>query len=191
MMKISIGVSNRHVHLTREHLNVLFGEGYELEKKNDLTQPGQYASTALVTIKTEKSQISNVRVLGPIRDYTQVEVSKDDALLLGINPPVRDSGDLENSESVYLEGPCGKIFKKNCCIRANRHIHCNKLENIGHNNNDIVSVSFNNKTIDDVDNVRYCEKHIGETFKGRIVSFRSCGLWEENEGPASNRTRDI
>jgi len=71
-------------------------------------------------------------------------------LLLGINPPVRDSGDLENSESVYIEGPCGKIFKKNCCIRANRHIHCNKTENIGHNNRDIVSVSFNGKKIDDV-----------------------------------------
>ena len=70
--------------------------------------------------------------------------------LLGINPPVRDSGDLENSESVYLEGPNGKIFKKNCCIRANRHIHCNKLDNIGHTNNDIVKVLANGMIMDDV-----------------------------------------
>ena len=75
----------------------------------------------------------------------------DDSKLLGINPPVRDSGDLIDSESVWLEGPNGKIFKKNCCIRANRHIHCNKLDNIGHTNGDIVKVITSNGMImDDV-----------------------------------------
>jgi len=82
-MKISIGVSNRHVHLTKEHLQILFGKNFELEKKNDLTQPGQYASTSLVTIKTEKSEIDKVRVLGPVRPYSQVEISKTDAYKLG------------------------------------------------------------------------------------------------------------
>ena len=141
-MKISIGVSNRHVHLKKEHLNVLFGEGYELEKKNDLTQPGQYASTALVTIKTEKSQIDNVRVLGPVRNYTQVEISKTDAYKLGLNPPVRNSGDLENSEDITIIGPEGELYKKNVCIIANRHIHLTPeyAEANGIKDNDYVDV---------------------------------------------------
>ena len=122
-MKISIGVSNRHVHLTKEHLNILFGEGYELEKKNDLTQPGQYASTAVVTIKTDKSEISGVRVLGPLRDYTQVEISKTDAYKLGLNPPVRNSGDLDGSAPITIVGPDGTIDIKEGCIIAARHIH--------------------------------------------------------------------
>ena len=108
-MKISIGVSNRHVHLTKEHLSILFGANYELEKKNDLTQPGQYASTAVVTIKTSKSEIDNVRVLGPIRNYTQVEISKTDAYKLGLNPPVRNSGDLGGSAHITIVGPNGSI----------------------------------------------------------------------------------
>ena len=122
-MKVSIGVSNRHVHLKKEHLNILFGNNYELEKKNDLTQPGQYASTALVTIKTNKSEISNVRVLGPIRNYTQVEISKTDAYKLGLNPPVRNSGDLEGSCPITIVGPNGSIDLEEGCIIAARHIH--------------------------------------------------------------------
>ena len=122
-MKVSIGVSNRHVHLTKEHLEILFGEGYELEKKVDINQPGQYASTDVVIIKTEKSEISNVRILGPIRPYTQVEISKTDAYKLGLNPPVRDSGDLKNSEPITIIGPLGSINIDEGCIIPNRHIH--------------------------------------------------------------------
>ena len=123
MMKVSIGVSNRHVHLTREHLNILFGNGYELEKKIDLNQPGQFASTALVTIKTEKSEISGVRVLGPIRPYTQVEISKTDAYKLGLNPPVRNSGEVEGSSPITIVGPIGSVSITEGCIIAARHIH--------------------------------------------------------------------
>lgn len=122
-MKVSIGVSNRHVHLTKEHLNILFGEDFELEKKNALTQPGQFASKSLVTIKTDKSEINNVRVLGPIRDYTQVEISKTDAYKLGLNPPVRNSGDLKGSSPITIVGPKGSIDLKEGCIIASRHIH--------------------------------------------------------------------
>lgn len=122
-MKVSIGVSNRHVHLTKAHLSILFGDGYELEKKNDLTQPGQFASTALVTIKTDKSEIENVRVLGPVRNYTQVEISKTDAYKLGLNPPVRNSGDVIGSSPVTLIGPNGSIDLEEGCIIASRHIH--------------------------------------------------------------------
>lgn len=122
-MKVSIGVSNRHVHLKLEHLKILFGNDYELEKKNDLTQPGQFASTALVSLKTGKGIIDKVRVLGPLRSYTQVEISKTDAFKLGLNPPIRNSGDLDLSESVTIIGPNGEVKIKEGCIIATRHIH--------------------------------------------------------------------
>ena len=122
-MNVSIGVSNRHVHLTKEHLEILFGENYKLEKNNDLNQPGQFSSTSLVTLKTEKDEINNVRVIGPIRDYTQVEISKTDAYKLGINPPVRNSGDIKGSSGITIIGPKGKIDLNEGCIIATRHIH--------------------------------------------------------------------
>ena len=122
-MKVSIGVSNRHVHLTLEHLKILFGNDFDLEKKNDLTQPGQFATTSLVTIKTIKSEIENVRVLGPLRPYTQVEISKTDAYKLGLNPPVRDSGDLKGSSPITIIGPKGVVELEEGCIIPTRHIH--------------------------------------------------------------------
>lgn len=149
-MRINIGISNRHIHLTRSDADILFGKDYEFKKRNDLSQTGEYACEEVVKVRTDKDEFPYVRVLGPIRNYTQVEVSRDDALKLGINPPIRNSGDLENSESVWIEGPCGIIYKKNCCIRATRHIHCNKLDNIGHDNNDIVSVDYKGTIIPDV-----------------------------------------
>ena len=122
-MNVTIGVSNRHVHLKQEHLEILFGKDFNLEIKNELTQPGQFASTSTLTIKTEKSEIENVRVLGPVREYTQVEISKTDAFKLGLNPPVRDSGDLKESEKIELIGPKGSIKLEEGCIIATRHIH--------------------------------------------------------------------
>lgn len=122
-MKVTIGVSNRHVHLKEKDLRILFGDDYKLEKKKDLSQPGQFASTATLTLKTSKNIIENVRVLGPLRSYTQVEISKTDAYKLGINPPVRNSGDLKFSESVTLVGPKGELNLEEGCIIATRHIH--------------------------------------------------------------------
>ena len=119
-MKVTVGVSNHHVHLKQSDLDILFG--CELTKKSDLKQPGQFASFEVVTIKTDKSEINNVRVLGPVRNYTQIEISKTDAYKLGLNPPVRSSGNLDNSEIVTLIGPNGSI-KTNGCIIADRHIH--------------------------------------------------------------------
>jgi len=127
-MEVKVGVSNRHVHLCERDLKILFGEDYELEVKKMLVQPGQFASNSLVTIKTEKSEIPNVRVLGPVRSYTQVEISKTDAFKLGVNPPVRDSGDLEGSAAVTLIGPNGSIDLEKGCIIANRHIHITPSE---------------------------------------------------------------
>ncbi len=127
-MEVKIGVSNRHVHLKQEHINILFGEDYQLEIKNMLVQPGQFASNSTLTIKTEKSEIPNVRVLGPVRNYTQVEISKTDAFKLGINPPIRDSGNLKGSAPIELIGPKGSIKLEEGCIIANRHIHITPQE---------------------------------------------------------------
>lgn len=122
-MEVKIGISNRHIHLCQNDLELLFGNGYELKVDHYLSQPGEFASTDKLTIKTNKAVIPNVRILGPIRNYTQVEISKTDAVKLRINPPVRESGDLENSESIIIEGPLGEIKVDNCCIIASRHIH--------------------------------------------------------------------
>ena len=122
-MKVKIGVSARHVHLTKEDFKKLFGYD-ELTWLKDLTQPNEFASKETVSIITEKGRINNVRILGPFRDYTQVEISKTDAYSLKINPPIRKSGDLVSSEIVTMEHD-GNTITKECCIIATRHIHIN------------------------------------------------------------------
>lgn len=139
-MKVKIGVSNRHIHLKKEDFEKLFGN-IEFVKDKDLVQPNEFASIHKLTIKTEKNEIKNVRVLGPFRPYTQVEVSRTDAYALGINPPVRESGDLENSEVVTLIGPNGEL-KTSGCILANRHIHISKEDKEKYNLNDVVNVEL-------------------------------------------------
>lgn len=121
-MSVKIGVSARHVHVTLEDLKILFGEGYELTKKVDLSQPGQYACNEQVTLKGPKSFIERVRILGPERGETQVEISKTDSFVLGINPPVRNSGDLKGAAKITIAGPCGEITK-DAAIIATRHVH--------------------------------------------------------------------
>ena len=125
-MKVNLGVSNRHVHLTEDDYIKLFGNN-EIEKQKDLVQPGEFASTSKVTLKTEKNKIDNVRVLGPFRSYSQVEISRTDSYILGLNPPVRNSGDVNGSEEITIIGPCGEI-KRACCIIATRHLHINHLD---------------------------------------------------------------
>lgn len=149
-MKVRVGVSNRHIHLCKEDADILFGNDYKFIKRNDLSQKGEYACVETVKIKTNNFEFPHVRVLGPLRNYTQVEISQSDALKLGINPPIRESGILNDSESLWIIGPVGQIYKKNCCIIAQRHIHCNKLDNIGHNNSDIVKIIINGKTMDNI-----------------------------------------
>ena len=138
--KISVGVSNRHVHLTKEVYDLLFDE--ELTKKNDLNQIGEFASNQVVTIKGKKGSIENVRVLGPLRNYNQVEISRTDAYKLGINPPVRRSGDLLDSEDVILETEKGSILLKNSCIIADRHVHINfdMAREMGLKDNQVVKI---------------------------------------------------
>ena len=119
-MKVSIGVSNRHVHLTKEVYDMLFDE--EITKKNDLNQIGEFASNQTLTIKNGDKEIKNVRVLGAFRNYNQVEVSKRDARSLGLNPPVRRSGDLDDSLNITLVTDKASVEVKGLII-ANRHVH--------------------------------------------------------------------
>ncbi len=121
--KIPIGVSNRHAHVSQSDLEVLFGRGYQLTKKSDLKQPGQYASNETVTIRGPKGEFENVRILGPVRNTTQVEISKTDSFRIGIKPPIRESGDLENTPGIELVGPAGTVKLDSGAIIALRHIH--------------------------------------------------------------------
>ena len=165
-MKINVGVSNRHVHLTKEDLEILFGNNYELSKKADIKQPGQYAANETVIIKTDKDIIENVRVLGPIRSYTQVELSKTDAYKLGINPPLRNSGEVEDASVVTIIGPIGEITKP-CAILVRRHIHITKEDKEKYNLPDMITVGVNSERGGVLNNVQvkvsdeaYLEMHI-------------------------------
>ena len=120
-MKIGVGISNRHIHLTSEDYKLLFGD-IPFTKRNDLNQPGMFASDLTVTLMGPKRSISNVRVLGPLRSYTQVEISKTDCYTLGIDALVRNSGDLFDAEEIMIVGPMGTITR-NAAIIAARHIH--------------------------------------------------------------------
>ena len=126
-MKVILGVSNRHVHLKEEDYKTLFGDE-PINKVKDLRQPGQFASDKFVTIKNGERQIEHVRVLGPIRNYTQVEISRTDAYTLKLNPPIRTSGQLEGSSPITIIGPKGELNLKEGCILANRHIHISPEE---------------------------------------------------------------
>ena len=140
--QVIINISARHVHLKREHLDILFGEGYQLNKLKDLYQTGELAAEEQVTIQSASGEINRVRVLGPIRPYTQVEVSKTDSRLLKITPPVRTSSEIENSSPITIIGPNGRVNLDEGCIIANRHIHfaTEEAEEMGLKNGDIVSV---------------------------------------------------
>lgn len=121
---IPVGVSNRHIHLTREDADTLFGAGYELTPLKDLSQPGQYACKELLTlIGPSLRPIENVRVLGPLRSKSQVEISATDSYVLKIKPPVRESGNVRGSAPITIVGPKGVVCLKEGCIVANRHIH--------------------------------------------------------------------
>ena len=123
-LTIPVGISNRHIHLSREDLDTLFGSGYELTPIKDLSQPGQYACKELLTIIGPSMRpIENVRVLGPIRKESQVEISVTDSFVLKVKPPVRESGSLAGSAPITIIGPKGIVTLKQGCIIANRHIH--------------------------------------------------------------------
>ncbi|MEG6585369.1 phosphate propanoyltransferase [Dendrosporobacter sp. 1207_IL3150] len=125
---IPVGISNRHIHLSAEHTALLFGSGYELTCEKDLKQTGEFAAKETVTLVGPKGIIRGVRVLGPIRKFTQVEVSRTDGFSLGIKPPVRDSGDIAGSAGIIVVGTKGAVTLTEGVICAARHIHMSSAD---------------------------------------------------------------
>lgn len=121
--QVPIGISNKHIHLSQEHIEILFGKGHELTKTKDLSQPGQFACEEVVTLAGPKGQMPGVRVLGPARKASQVELALTDTFKLGVKPPVRDSGDLNGTPGIEIIGPNGTVQLEQGVIVAARHIH--------------------------------------------------------------------
>lgn len=122
--KIPVGVSARHAHVTQEHLEILYGSGHQLTVYAPLYQPEAFAANETVTVVGKRMRaIEHVRILGPVRDYSQVEVAQTEAIRLGLNPPIRDSGDLAGAEAITLIGPAGSVYLEEGAICASRHIH--------------------------------------------------------------------
>lgn len=141
-MKFIVETSARHVHLSRADLETLFGAGYELTKKKDLSQPGQYACEERVTIVGSKKEMPGVSILGPVRKDTQVELSLTDARSIGVTAPIRESGDIAGSGACKIIGPKGEIEISEGVIAAKRHIHATveDAKNLGVENGEVVSV---------------------------------------------------
>ncbi len=143
-VEVSIGISARHLHLNAETYAKLFD--HDLTVKSNLNQIGQFAANETVTLKSPKGTIENVRIIGPLRNYNQVEISMTDARKLGLNPPVRRSGDVAYAEKITVETPKGSVDLDNCII-ANRHVHMNpeKASELGVVNRDILSLEIDNE----------------------------------------------
>ncbi|MCA9642014.1 MAG: phosphate propanoyltransferase [Myxococcales bacterium] len=143
-LSIPIAISARHIHLTDEAVEALFGKGHQLTPRKDLSQPGQYACEETLTVIGPKGQLERVRVLGPTRGKNQVEVSRTDEFKLGVDAPVRDSGDTKDSPGVTLIGPQGSLTLESGLICARRHIHMTPAdaERFGVKNKDVVEVAI-------------------------------------------------
>lgn len=145
MAEILIETSARHVHVTQETLEILFGKGAELTKKKDLSQPGQFASEQRVTVIGPKRELANVSILGPCRGANQVELSGTDARSIGVDIVVRESGDIAGTPGCTIKGPAGEVTIKEGVIVAKRHIHLTPetAEKLGVKNKDTVWVKCN------------------------------------------------
>ena len=121
--QLLVETSARHLHVSREDLDILFGKGYELTVKKDLSQPGQYACAERVDVVGPKKTLTGVSILGPVRPSTQVEISLTDARSIGVTAPIRESGDIAGSGACKLVGPCGEVELTEGVIAAKRHIH--------------------------------------------------------------------
>lgn len=142
--EVLVEISARHVHLSQADLETLFGAGYELTVKKELSQPGQYACEERVRVVGTKGEFAAVSILGPVRNATQVEISLTDARSIGVAAPVRESGDIAGSGACKLVGPAGEIEIAEGVIAAKRHIHATTAdaERIGVENGEIVSVEI-------------------------------------------------
>ena len=181
--KILVEVSARHVHLSREDLDILFGEGYQLTEKKPLSQPGQFAAEERVTVVGPKRSIERVSILGPERAKTQVEISRTDAFSTGIKAPIRLSGDTKGSAGCKLVGPEGEINLDEGVIVAKRHIHMTPEDAEAYDLEDGSIVS-----------VRVETKHRSLTFSDVILrvrdDFRSAMHIDTDEGNAAGVGKD-
>ena len=142
--KVPIGLSNKHIHVSQADLEVLFGKGYQLTPMKDLSQPGQYAAEEKIDVVGPKGTLKGIRILGPVRPETQLEVSVGDGFCLGIQAPLRNSGDIADTPGVKLVGPAGEVEIGKGAIVAARHIHMSPEEGaaFGLKDRDIVSVKL-------------------------------------------------
>ena len=148
-MDIKVGVSNHHIHVTREVLDILFGKGYELTNKRDLTQIGQFACEETVTLERNGKTLEHIRIIGPCRKYTQVELLERDNEYFGIKAPIRTSGDLKGSETIDIIGPNGRYHAVESTIVADRHIHMSAEDLITFNRSkgEVVTVEYENGVV--------------------------------------------
>lgn len=139
---VPVGVSNRHVHVTKETFAILFGEDALMTKKSDVKQPGQFAANECVTLVGSKGEFKKVRILGPERSVNQVEISKTDCFKLGVKPSIKISGDLGGTDGVTLIGPKGQVTLDEGCIVALRHIHMkpDQAKELGLEDGEVVEV---------------------------------------------------
>jgi putative phosphotransacetylase len=185
-IKVPVEVSARHCHLCQKDLDVLFGKNYELTKIKQLSQPSDFACQETVNIKVNSHILENVRIIGPVRSQTQVEISKTDAIFLEANSPIRLSGDLENSEKVILISSKSELELKKGLIIAKNHIHCStkEAERFGFENGDFASVKiggerpviFENVSVRVNDNYKLCF-HI-DTDEGNAANINKIGEGE-------------
>ncbi len=167
-MILKVGVSNHHVHLTREALDILFGKNYELTVKRKLLQKKQFAAEETVTLVKNNKTLEHIRIVGPLRNYTQVELLDKDNEFFEMNAPVRKSGDLKGSETIDIIGPNGVYHAVESTIVSDTHIHmsADDLKEFNRYNDETVSVICNNKKIDDVhiksDETCVLEMHINK-----------------------------
>lgn len=174
---VPVGVSARHVHLSKEHLEILFGTGYELKKKKEL-MGGQYAAEECVTLVGHKlSTLEKVRILGPLRKDSQVEISKTDSIKLGLSVPVRESGNIKGSAAITIVGPKGAVTLKEGCIIAKRHIHMSPMDSIkfGIQDNQTVNVKVDGERGGILGDVKV-RVHSTYTFEMHIDTDEANGL---------------
>ena len=155
--KIPVGVSARHAHVSKEHLDVLYGKGHQLTTLAPLYQPGAFAAKETLTVVGRRMRsVEGVRILGPARDYTQVELARTDAIRLGLDPPIRDSGDLTGSEPISLIGPAGSVYLNEGAICATRHIHMTPqiATSFGVEEGDLLKVRISGERALTIENIR-------------------------------------
>lgn len=164
---VKIEISARHIHVSKKNLESLFGIGYKLKKYKDLSQDGEFASQETVSLISDSGVIDNVRILGPIRENTQIEISLTDSKKLKISAPIRISGNVDSTPGIRLKGPLGEVYLEKGVIIAKRHFHCcvNTANELGLKNGDNVKVKISGIRGLIFDNV---EVRVGENFNDAV-----------------------